>query len=53
MLATVAWRGIITGNQLTVGDLVTQFTSALGAMTFRVVLAWVAIWNHVEGCWRC
>jgi hypothetical protein len=50
MLATVACEGVRSDEQLTSHDLVMQFTSALRAMTFRVVLAWVAIWEHGEGC---
>jgi hypothetical protein len=49
-LATATSKRITTDNQLTIDDLVMQFTSALRTMTFRVVLAWVAIWNHGEGC---
>jgi hypothetical protein len=33
-------------DELTFHELVVEFASALRAMTFRVVLAWVAIWMH-------
>jgi hypothetical protein len=49
LLASVVRRdGLDT--QLTFHELVVEFASALRAMTFGVVLAWVAIWVHGGSC---
>jgi hypothetical protein len=37
-------------KRLTFDELFVEFTSALGTMTVRVVLAWVAIWVHGWSC---